>query len=266
MSDFRFDDHVRDALVRLLLSIADDKYFLGHRNGDWTGLAPFLEEDIAFSNIAQDEIAHAQELYKLVAALIAPQADATAEANRLAYARPADQRYNAVLVERADDFDWAAAITRQFLYDHFDQLRLPRLARSCWPPLAQLAEKMVQEIGFHVEHFDNWMAQLATGGAQSKQRLQSAVNVLFPDGLGLFEAVQGQEQLIAAGLYPGSDEEMCEQWIQRVTELISSVGIQVPAATKVADSGGRAGRHTEELPALLEELAEVYTLEPDARW
>ena len=64
-------NQLHEPFVSLLLSVADEKFFLGHRNSDWTGLGPFLEEDIAFSNIAQDEIAHAQELYKLAAAFTA---------------------------------------------------------------------------------------------------------------------------------------------------------------------------------------------------
>ena len=102
-------------LVNLLLSVADEKFFLGHRNSDWTGLGPFLEEDIAFSNIAQDEIAHAQELYKLAAAFTAPSDDTLTEANRLAYARPAAERFGARLVELVDDYNWAVAIA-QVLY------------------------------------------------------------------------------------------------------------------------------------------------------
>ena len=89
---------LHEPFVSLLLSVADEKFFLGHRNSDWTGLGPFLEEDIAFSNIAQDEIAHAQELYKLAAVFTAPKDDLLTEANRLAYARPAEERLSARLV------------------------------------------------------------------------------------------------------------------------------------------------------------------------
>ena len=60
-------DAHKKPLVQLLFSIADDKLVLGHRNADWTGLGPILEEDIAFSALAQDDIAHAGAIYGLIA-------------------------------------------------------------------------------------------------------------------------------------------------------------------------------------------------------
>ncbi len=51
-----------------LLELADDELVLGWRDSEWTGIAPFLEEDVAFSSIAQSEIGHARALYELVAA------------------------------------------------------------------------------------------------------------------------------------------------------------------------------------------------------
>ena len=108
--------HLREPLIEALLAMADDKFLLGHRNGDWTGLGPFLEADIAFSNIAQDEIAHAQELYKIVARLQGRDADVVAAANALAYGRSADQRLSCAFVESGDDFDWAVAVVRQCFF------------------------------------------------------------------------------------------------------------------------------------------------------
>ena len=70
---------MNDAFRDLLLSIADDKLILGHRNSDWTGLGPILEEDIAFSALAQDDIAHALALYEVIAARTDTTADASAD-------------------------------------------------------------------------------------------------------------------------------------------------------------------------------------------
>lgn len=257
-------DEMRPPLLGLLLSIADEKLLLGHRNGDWTGLGPFLEEDIAFSNIAQDEIAHAQELYKLAAGLSGPSAEVVAETNRLAYARPAGERLHANLVELHDEYDWAFAIARQFCYDHYDRLRLTRLRQSTWKPLADLAGKMLQEISFHITHFDGWIAKLAQGTAESKDRLQGALNTLWPHALGLFEPIAEQDKLVALGLYAGDDSVVQDEWLAKMRELLGSVGLAVPSATR--SEGGRRGRHTPALDELLADLAEVYQYEPDAKW
>ena len=76
----KLSEHLKRPAVELLLSVADDKFMLGHRNADWTGLAPILEEDIAFSALSQDEVAHASVLYEMAAQLEGTKAD------RLAFA------------------------------------------------------------------------------------------------------------------------------------------------------------------------------------
>ncbi len=252
--------------VSLLLSVADEKFFLGHRNSDWTGLGPFLEEDIAFSNIAQDEIAHAQELYKLAAAFTAPSDDTITEANRLAYARPADERLGARLVELLDDYNWAVAIARQFFYDHYDLVRLPCLQKSSYQPLAELAGKMILEIQFHVAHFDGWISKLAAGTDESKTKLQSAIDQLWPEVLGLFEPLADQQPLTGAGLYPCDDAALQQSWMESVAAVFDDANLTLPAATTFAGPGGRQGRHTSALNNLLADLVEVYNCEPGASW
>ena len=59
----------RSALAELLLALADDEFVTGYANSEWTGIAPILEEDLAFSSLAQDELGHAKLLYELLAGL-----------------------------------------------------------------------------------------------------------------------------------------------------------------------------------------------------
>src|SRR6185503_7816753 len=107
-------EKLKQALAQLVLSVADDKLILGHRNSDWTGLGPILEEDIAFSHLAQDEMAHAQALYQFAGELLGKSAD------ELAFGRTIDQYRCAHIVEVPDDFNWATALARKFFCDHFD--------------------------------------------------------------------------------------------------------------------------------------------------
>jgi len=259
-------NQLHEPFVSLLLSVADEKFFLGHCNSDWTGLGPLLEEDIAFSNIAQDEIAHAQELYKLAAAFTEPSGDTITEANRLAYARPANERLSARLVELVDDYDWAVAIARQFFYDHYDLVRLPCLQQSSYQPLADLAGKMIQEIQFHVAHFDGWVGKLAGGTDESKNKLESAIDQLWPEALGLFEPIADQQPLADAGLYPADDAALQQSWTESIAAVFADANLTLPAATTFAGPGGRQGRHTPALDDLLTDLVEVYNSEPGASW
>ncbi len=73
----------------LLLGLADDELVIGWRDSEWTGIAPVLEEDVAFSSIAQNEIGHARAVYELL----------TDDADALAFDRALDEYRCAPLVE-----------------------------------------------------------------------------------------------------------------------------------------------------------------------
>src|SRR5262245_6245404 len=163
-------NELKQPLVELLLSVADDKFILGHRNADWTGLAPILEEDIAFSSLSQDEISHATVLYQIAANLLGTTPD------RLAYARKPEEYRCAELVEMSDEFNWAVAVCRNFFCDHLDFLRLGRLAQSSYTPVAHLAGRLVEEEQIHIDHVDSLMKRLGRGSEEAHDKMQSALN------------------------------------------------------------------------------------------
>src|SRR5437763_4302839 len=122
--------------VQKILEIADDELILGWRNSEWTGIAPLLEEDVAFSSIAQNEIGHARALYELAAA------DLGTTADELAFDRSPEEYRCSRLVELRLVPDWAATLARQVLYEELDEERLPELKASDDPEVAALAAKI----------------------------------------------------------------------------------------------------------------------------
>ncbi|MBW7904640.1 MAG: phenylacetate-CoA oxygenase subunit PaaC [Phycisphaerae bacterium] len=252
---------LRPPLVELLLSAADDKFILGHRNADWTGLAPILEEDIAFSSLAQDDLAHAAALYDFICGLTGD------NANRLAYGRrPAEYRC-AALVELADEFDWAVAIARQFLCDHFEMLRLGRLARSAYPPLAELARRMLAEERLSLGHADQWVIRLGRAADDAPARMQAALDRLAPLAVELFEPTAGMDALESAGVYPHDAPSMYDLWEASVRNIVQEAGLRIDLRPPPPDfRGGRSGKRSPLFADLLAELTEVYRVEPEAAW
>ena len=254
-------DDLKQPLVELLLSVSDDKFILGHRNADWTGLAPILEEDIAFSSLSQDEISHATALYQIVAGLTGSTAD------KLAYARNPDEYRCAELVEMSDEFNWAVAVCRNFFCDHHDFLRLSRLAHSSYVPVAQLAARLVGEEQIHVHHVDGLLRRLGRGSAESHNRMQRALNQLAPLAPGLVEATPGIEQLEAADVYPRIEPGMFERWSEELRQVAQESNLHLDLRPPKSNLiGGRRGLHSAAFSSLLDELTEVYRLEPEAAW
>jgi ring-1,2-phenylacetyl-CoA epoxidase subunit PaaC len=254
-------DNLKPALADLLLSIADDKLMLGHRNSDWTGLGPILEEDIAFSSLAQDDIAHAQALYEVAGGLLGRTPD------QLAFGRtPADYRC-ADIVTLDDGFDWAVAIARRFLCNHLDLLRLGRLARSNLADLAGLAGRLVAEQSLHVEHSDAWIRRLGRAGGEARDRLQHAFASLAPHAGMLFEPAAREHDLEAAGVYPGDRGVMFDAFLAAVDAVLRDAGLRLDVHLPPPDRvGGRRGVHAESLAQALDEMCEVFRSDPGASW
>ncbi len=161
----------------LLLSIADDELILGWRNSEWTGIAPFLEEDVAFSSIAQNEIGHARALYELAAAELSTSAD------ELAFDRSPSEYRCAPLVQARLVHDWAGTIARHFLYETADAIRLDALKSSDDAELAGLAAKMDREEVYHRIHAEMWARRLRDEG-----RFRDALEAQWPSALGVLDA------------------------------------------------------------------------------
>jgi ring-1,2-phenylacetyl-CoA epoxidase subunit PaaC len=180
---------------QLLLPIADDELVLGWRNSEWTGIAPFLEEDVAFSSIAQNEIGHARALYQLVADELGTTAD------ELAFDRSPDEYRCSPFVELRLVPDWARTIARHYLYETADAARIQSLMASDDPEVAGLAAKIDREEAYHRMHAQMWFDRL-----QGEPRFEAALEELRP------LAAEGGEHL----------PEFAELW-EQMTEVRRSV-------------------------------------------
>jgi ring-1,2-phenylacetyl-CoA epoxidase subunit PaaC len=187
------DDKTRDALAELLLTMADDEFICGFWDSEWTGIAPMLEEDVAWSSIAQDEIGHARLLYEMLGRLTGQDPD------RIAFHRqPAEYRH-ASLIDHPRT-DWAFSIARRWMYEYQDALRLGALASSSFKPLADVVGKIRREERYHLMHVDTWLRRLAKGGPDSRSRLQDAMNKIRPDAHSVLTPLANEKRLIDAGI------------------------------------------------------------------
>jgi ring-1,2-phenylacetyl-CoA epoxidase subunit PaaC len=150
------------------------------------------------------------------------------------------------------------------------------LTRSGFAPLANAMQKIVREEKYHLMHGDIWIKRLAGFSPESRERLTSALESLWPDALGIFEPLPGEEELVAGGILPASMSELQAEWLEQVAPYFESLGLPFPAVqdertgryvpTVEPVYGGRLGEHTSELAELWEEMTSVYRLDPEAVW
>jgi ring-1,2-phenylacetyl-CoA epoxidase subunit PaaC len=182
------------AQIDVLLELADDELVLGWRNSEWTGIAPFLEEDVAFSSIAQGEIGHARALYELAAAELGTTAD------ELAFDRAPDEYRCAPLVELRFVPDWARTIARHYLYETADAIRIAALRDSGWDEVEGLAAKIEREEVYHRMHADMWAERLRVSAERA--RFEAALAELWPYALALLAGEQRDRLCEAVGREP----------------------------------------------------------------
>ncbi|MCE3008512.1 MAG: phenylacetate-CoA oxygenase subunit PaaC [Bacteroidetes bacterium] len=250
-----------EALKHLLYPLADDLLIMGHRNSEWTGLGPVLEEDIAFSSMAQDKLGHSLAFYELLHALGEPPAD------MIAFNRKAAQFYSCQLVEYpigAYDF----SLIRHLLFDLAYATRLEALKGSSYAPVAALAARLARETKYHTLHARTWVQQLAQGTAEGRDRLQRSLDETLPMAYSIFEVTAHTQAIADAGLQAHEDV-LLDHWLQQLAAVCQQAGLVLPtvtAAAAQAHMGGRTGLHTEHLQPLLDEMTEVFRLDPEASW
>lgn len=256
-----------DALEALLMRLADDEFVFAERLTEWQVKSPTLESDLALSNNAQDELGHARLWYDVLE-------DLGHEEHEVIYEREPGQWHHSTLAEQPfEEGDWADAIVRHYLYDVAEQLRLEALEASSYSKIAGRVGKIQSEEEYHREHAESWMERLADGD-EGSERLQDAVDRLFPHALTLFEPVDEELEatIVEAGFRDASLGELREEWLSIVVPYLDDLELETPASEIIhyddwdfevtedvlPAERGRDGSHTDAWEQLYDEFTNTY--------
>lgn len=248
-----------DPIARYALRLGDDALIMGHRLSEWMSRAPFLEEDIALSNVALDFIGRARLFYQYAAQRIG--GDTTEDT--FAYSRDVRDFTNLLLCELPRG-DFAFTICRQFLYDAFALPFTEALSGSSDPQLAAIGSKAVKESRYHLRRSKDWMLRLGDGTEESHQRCQRALDDLWLYTAEMFQSDPLLDDLIARGIAVDTPA-LHEAWLATVSETLATATLSVPD-TDVEVVGGRDGIHTDDLGFLLAELQFMQRAYPGLQW
>jgi ring-1,2-phenylacetyl-CoA epoxidase subunit PaaC len=250
---------LQQPLVQYLLMLADNALILGHRNSEWTGHGPILEQDIALSNIALDLIGQSRNVYQYAAELAA---DGSTE-DSLAYLRDARAYRNCLLAEQPNG-DWGHTITRQLFASAYQYYLYQALADANDLQISAIATKALKEVAYHLRWSGEWMIRLGDGTSESHQRMQTAVNNLWPYTAELFRpADYEQEAHEQLGIKPFA--QLNSVFNKKIREVLQEATITVNEETWM-QYGGKTGLHSEHLGYLLAEMQFLQRAYPGATW
>lgn len=248
-----------DNRVKYYLEIADNSFILSHRLAECCSKGPFLEEDLAGTNVALDLIGLAESIYTEAARIEGK----GKSCDDLAYRRPEPRYYNCLLVEQPNT-DFAYIMTRQFFMDVFHYYQLEALSESTDDFLKAVAIKSHKEVSYHLRRSSEWMVRFGKGTQESKERAQRAINDLWRYTDELFKASEADLSLRESGASIDLNN-VKTKWSERVAEIFALAELHQPEnAFQLA--GGKLGVHSEHMGYILTDVQYLTNKYPDATW
>jgi ring-1,2-phenylacetyl-CoA epoxidase subunit PaaC len=241
------------------LHLADNALILGHRNSEWCGHGPVLEQDIAISNISLDLIGQARNFYQYAASL---KGDGSTE-DSFAYFRDSPGFKNILLVEQPKG-DWAYTVVRQFFFSAYQYSLFEKLNDSKDEQIAAIASKAIKEVAYHLRWSSEWVIRLGDGTDESHQRMVNAIATAWDYTGELFLPATYELPLIAGNI-AADPTSLAEPWMKKVKEIFDEATLTVPVSSKQY-KGGKEGEHSPHLDDILNELQSVARAHPGATW
>lgn len=242
-----------------LLYLADNALILGQRLSEWCGHGPVLEQDIAITNIALDQIGLARNLYQYCAEIDG----GSATEDTYPYHRDVLDFKNMLLVERPNGH-WGDTIVRQMIYDTWALAYYGRLSASTDQRLAAIAAKSLKEIRYHNKYSSEWVIRLGDGTVESRQRMQTALEDAWPYSQECLQPTPLEIQAADSGL--GVDlASIAEEVSERRSTIVDRATLTIPTDVW-QQSGGKEGRHTEHLGFILADLQFYQRTYPNSKW
>ena len=257
-------------LITYTLHLADNSLILGHRNSEWCGHGPILEQDIAITNMSLDLIGQARNFYQYAAALQNSERVLASGGNLVpvtedsfAYFRNSEEFKNILLVELPKG-DWAKTILRQFLFSCWQNLLFQKLTESNDQQISAIVTKALKEIAYHLRWSSEWVIRLGDGTEESRMRMEKAIDELWSYTGEFFVPANYELEILNIGT--GTDVSLLKEgWMQNIQKVFLEAGLTIPSVSTV-HTGGKEGKHTEHLHQLLSELQSVARAHPTATW
>jgi len=249
-----------DTPLEYLLHLADNVLILGHRLSEWCGHGPVLEQDIALTNISLDLVGQARMYYQYAAEI---EGNGKTE-DDLAYLRDVPEFLNFLLTEQPNG-DWGQTIVRQFLFDAWHHPLLKALTESPDQRIAEVAQKSLKEVTYHLRYSSEWVIRLGDGTDESNRRMNTALDMLWPYTGELFTDTPMDMAIHKKEIAP-LPSSIHTQWMDTVTEVLNRATLTIPN-NDWAQSGGKTGQwHTEHLGHILAEMQWMQRAYPNMQW
>ena len=240
---------------KFLIRIADTSLIMAQRMAEMCSNGPFLEEDIALSNISLDMFGRAEELYKIICTI----EEAGYTPDDLVFRRNEREYYNLKLAEQPNN-DFAWVIARQFFHDAYAKEVYTQLLEFDNSEVVGLAQKVLKEIKYSYMHAKDWMERLGLGTEESNQRMQKAVDHLmkYVEEIFAFDSID-------RAFFADADK-IKTVWDNDINATLEACNLTRKEIMPLSMRDFRDGFHSEHMGHLLSIMQYLPRAYPDAKW
>ena len=187
--------------------------------------APSANTQVSAMAIIQDELAHANIAYRILE-------DMGLSKEELVYGRQPHEFKHPYGFDHPLE-NWAELVVANGLYDRAGITLLGDVYKNTsYGPLKRALVKVDQEETFHLRHGEMWMKRLAAAGGEAKEKVQRAVDWMFPmavEWFGLPDDMKRHSGQLDYKLKGMTNDELRQTWMKSTVPLCESIGIDVPA-------------------------------------
>jgi len=249
-----------DAKFEYLMRQGDNALILSQQLSQLCGKGPALEEDMALTNVALDLLGQTR-MWLTYAGEIEGQCR---DEDCLAYLRDTRDFHNVLLVEQPNG-DYAQTLTRQFLFDTWHYFLMQGLLASTDRRVAEIAEKSIKEVTYHLRRSGDLVVRLGDGTDVSRRKMQDALDELWTYAGEMFLYDEVDEAMVAQGVAPAAGP-LRASFLGHVAEVLEEATLAMPSPDAYMQRGGKQGRHTERLGYILAEMQFLQRAYPGVAW
>jgi ring-1,2-phenylacetyl-CoA epoxidase subunit PaaC len=250
---------IENPLIKFLLHLGDNALIMGHRNSEWCGHGPVLEQDIALTNIALDQIGQARNFYQYAANLISETTGEKVTEDSLAYLRDSWDFKNCLLTELPNGH-WGQTVLKQFMVSAYQYYLYQELENNSDKHLAAIASKSLKEVSYHLRWSSEWVLRLGDGTTKSKQKMLEALDTIWPytNEWTFFSDYE-------LNILGDKHQAIKINWEGKVESVLMEAGLSIPP-DRFMQKGGKQGSHTEHLGYILAEMQFLQRAYPNTEW
>ncbi|MDT3437746.1 phenylacetate-CoA oxygenase subunit PaaI [Haloarcula sp. 1CSR25-25] len=213
------------ALKQILMVSADTEIMSAPAYYEQSLNAPSLDARASCVSVIQDELGHGHIAYRLLEDLGEDREDLIFDRE------PHEFRNTYGFDQHIDNF--AELVCAHGMFDRAGITLLGDIhENTSYAPWKRALTKVSKEEQFHLRHGETWMRRLANKNESTRQKVQEAVDWMFPMALewfGLPDDKKKHDDQLEYRIKGKSNDELRQDWLGRAMPFLNEIGIDTPA-------------------------------------